>query len=472
MVKRCAQHRTGFFTSGTFFHTDPVNPQTGRPAFRTSYRYLIGWVGLGLASGLAGSTVLAAFTWLVDRGSIILLAGVIPPPAVAVGAALVVGFLLYRLSPNAAGEGIPSYLYALNHGHARFPGLVTLLKFPAGVLTLAAFGSGGVVGPVGRVSAGLVSLLGPLRKDPTRREELSRTAAICGLAATVAALFHAPIGGGVFAVEVIQRENMRYRDLFPAVLAAAASVGFSRLMGWAPLISLAEQPILIELGFLPWSLAFAVLVGLLASLYVRGYGLTVQVFRRDRGAVALKVIIGMAGSATLVWLVNPAFFGTASAVTASLASGELGLLRGNLGAETPIVVIALTMPILRLVASFLTTGSGMSAGLTAPAVQIGMLAAVLANEGVTAIGARPMLGPFLAVGFAGMLAGSMNVPIAAAILAVEIFGTGLAVPAVFASVVGFQMNRHTTIYDFALAGSGRLRGAGPTQAPSAVVGDE
>lgn len=57
---------------------------------------------------------------------------------------------------------------------------------------------------------------------------------------------------------------------------------------------------------------------------------------------------------------------------------------------------------------------------------------------------------FLAAGFCGMIASSMNIPLAAAVMTVEIFGLHYSFPAGFAAVVGFQVTRHTTIYDFAL----------------------
>lgn len=438
-----------------------MNPPFARPDLRSSYRYLLRWIALGGAAGVMGASVLALFTWLVDAGQGALLSTGVPVPLAAIAAALIVGGLVYRVSPDAAGEGIPSYLYALNRAHARFPLRVTLMKFPAAVITLMGFGSGGVVGPVGRVTSGLASLIGSRHGDEHLRMERSHTAAVCGMAATVAALFHAPIGGGVFAVEIVQRANMRYRDLFPAVLAGAVSVGFSRLMGWQPLIEIVVQPVAIELGLLPWTIGFSLVVGLIGSVYVRGYGLAVKVFRRDQGQVVLKVAVGMAAASLLVWLVNPALLGTASGVTRSLSNGDFTLLYGAFPASAPLALVALAMMVVRMAGSYLTTGSGMSAGLTAPAIQLGMLSAVAAAELVRAVAGPDVTGAFLAVGFAGMLAGSMNVPIAAAVLAVEVFGTGMGMPAIFASVIAFQMNRHSTIYDFALAGSGHMDEAGP-----------
>ena len=438
-----------------------MNPPFARPDLRSSYRYLLWWIALGGVTGVVGACVLALFTWIVDAGQRLLLVTGVPVPLAAIVAALIVGGVVYRVSPDAAGEGIPSYLYALNRGRARFPLRATLMKFPAAVFTLIGFGSGGVVGPVGRVTSGLVSLIGSRYGDERLREERSHTAAVCGMAATLAALFHAPIGGGIFAVEIVQRANMRYRDLFPAVLAGAVSVAFSRLMGWGPLIEITDQPAVIELGFLPWTIGFSLVVGLLGSVYVRGYGLAVKIFRRDQGRVVLKVVVGMAAASLLVWLVNPALLGTAAELTGALSNGEPGLLYGAFAATTPLALVAVVMLFVRMASSYLTTGSGMSAGLTAPAIQLGMLAAIAAARFVQVVAGQDLTGAFLAVGFAGMLAGSMNVPIAAAVLAVEVFGTGLGTPAIFASVIAFQMNRHSTIYDFALAGSGHMDEAGP-----------
>ncbi len=437
-----------------------MNPSFVRPDLRSSYVFLLRWIVVGAVAGVTGASVLALFTWLVEAGRGLLLASPIPVPLTAMVAALIVGGIVYRVSPDAAGEGIPSYLFALNHAHARFPVLVTIMKFPAAVITLAGFGSGGVVGPVGRVSAGLVSVLGRSAAEPELREELSRTAAICSLAATVAALFHAPIGGGIFAVEIIQRTNMRYRDLFPALFAGAVSVGFSRLCGWSPLIVVVEQPGTLALPLIPWTIAFTFVIGLLGSLYVRGYGLAVRLFRRDQGRTVPKVVIGMVASSLLVWLVNPNLFGPASALTNALVNGDTTLLTGKLGAGLPLALVAVIMLGVRLLATYLTTGSGMSAGLTAPAIQLGMLAAIAAGELLVATTGIQANGAFLVIGFAGMLAGAMNVPIAAAVLAAEIFGPGLGIPAVMATVIAFQMNRHSTIYDFALAGAGHMNEAG------------
>jgi H+/Cl- antiporter ClcA len=51
---------------------------------------------------------------------------------------------------------------------------------------------------------------------------------------------------------------------------------------------------------------------------------------------------------------------------------------------------------------------------------------------------------------AGILASSMNIPIASAVMGVEIFGPQYSLPVTIAANIGFQINRHQTIYDFAM----------------------
>lgn len=52
--------------------------------------------------------------------------------------------------------------------------------------------------------------------------------------------------------------------------------------------------------------------------------------------------------------------------------------------------------------------------------------------------------------FPAILASTMNTPIAASILTVELFGLFYSLPASLASVIGFQINRHNTLYDMVI----------------------
>jgi chloride channel protein, CIC family len=419
-----------------------------------SYWYLLRWTGIAVVAGTLGAGTLQLFRWLLSMGQDVLVATAIPLPVWTLLAALFVGGILYRISPDAAGEGVPSYLYSLTRNEARFQLRATLFKFPSALITLAAFGSGGIVGPVGRTVAGILSALAERLKGRLLSDEDRRTAAICGMAATVGALFHAPIGGGLFAVEIIQKQNMAYRDIFPAILSSALAMWFSAAMGWAPLFLVPSPAGPISVGLVASIIVFSFVIGVVGGGYTSLYTLTVRVFRRDQGRVLLKVAIGATAGAVIVWLVNPQLAGTAAPIFEAVFSGRLDAIYGSLPRALPLVIVSLVMLVTRAVTSCLTIGSGMSAGLMGPAALIGVLAA---HAAAMLVGVQPGTVDYfalLAAGFSGILASVMNVPIAAAIMAVEVFGLSYSFPAAMAAVIGFQVNRHQTIYDFALVGSG------------------
>ena len=142
---------------------------------------------------------------------------------------------------------------------------------------------------------------------------------------------------------------------------------------------------------------------------------------------------------------------------AAVARPDRGVLYGSLSATTSIAVVALVRVLSRTISSFLTIGSGLSTGLMGPAILVGLLLAVAAAEILGVDVGSPAYFAYLATGFAGIIASTMNVPVAAAIMTLELFGARFGLPAGIAAVVGFQINRHRTLYDFAIVGSGTDR---------------
>jgi H+/Cl- antiporter ClcA len=115
------------------------------------------------------------------------------------------------------------------------------------------------------------------------------------------------------------------------------------------------------------------------------------------------------------------------------------------------VLVLLAVIIGKIVGNCLTTGSGMSAGFTGPAALAGLAGGALV---ATVIGIPPGSAGYvvlLSAGFSGMIASTMNTPLASAILAVELFGTGYGLPGALSAMIAFQVARYSTIYDVALA---------------------
>jgi CIC family chloride channel protein len=108
------------------------------------------------------------------------------------------------------------------------------------------------------------------------------------------------------------------------------------------------------------------------------------------------------------------------------------------------------MMLVRSLAVGLTVGSGQSAGFFAPLAQMGMLIGTAVAFAFGYGGSPGDIHILQAVGLAGLLASSQNVPLAAAIIVSEVFGPHLGFPAALAAILGFQLNRQHTVYDVTL----------------------
>jgi len=384
----------------------------------------------------------------------------IPAIPLAIAAAIVAG-VLYRFAPTAAGEGIPAYLDAIRDRDATLPLRDTIVKYPAALLSLGFYGSGGVVGPLGRVVSGFAQAIttGLQRLFPhlfadsdtaNAHYHAPTTAAISGMAAAVAAIFHAPIAGAVFAVEIIQSDQLRYHQLFPAVLSSAGAVFFMDLFGWpAPMgvIVTAFQPE-------PLNVVPVIIVGLFSGSIGRFYTgfyrvLARRMGRYDRKNRTWRLIIGMIAAASLSILVHPAIAGTSPEIPIVVGFGDISRLQIPWIPWTGALLLIVIM-VVKIVANCVTVASGMSAGFTGPAALVGMLAGAAVAVAFGYDSGGYSYATLVVAGFAGTLASTMNIPLAASILAMEVFAPSFGVPAGLAAILGFQTARYNTIYDVAL----------------------
>ncbi|MDA3948012.1 MAG: chloride channel protein [Spirochaeta sp.] len=423
--------------------------------------FLFRWAIQATVAGALAAALVRAFDVALTFLSTYTVLRAVHPLVGAAGAAIVAGLFLYRLAPGAAGEGIPAYLDAIRDRDGTLPFRDTIVKFPAAVITLAFWGSGGLVGPLGRVVSGLSQTVtfGLQRLFPrffadhelhSDHYHAPTTAAISGMAAAVAAIFHAPIAGAVFAVEIIQSDQLRYHQLFPAILSSAATVFFMNHMGWsAPITAVVTAHDPKALAIIPILLVglFSGFIGRFYTALYRTMAVRVGRYRRQRSTI--RLLAGMLIAASLTLLVHPAIGGTSSSMMRMVSFGDVDALKiAWLPWGGPILLLVLLF--VKMVSNCVTVASGMSAGFTGPAALVGMMAgaAVALLFGYETGGHTYT--SLVVAGFAGTLASTMNIPLAAAILAMEVFSPAFGVPAGVAAILGFQTARYNTIYDTAL----------------------
>jgi CIC family chloride channel protein len=96
----------------------------------------------------------------------------------------------------------------------------------------------------------------------------------------------------------------------------------------------------------------------------------------------------------------------------------------------------------RWLTTFLTIGFGGSGGLFAPTVLMGGLSGTIVAQLLGVANIKVLV----TTGIAAALVGVVNVPVAAVILVVEVFGVSFIIPAAIGSAIAFLLARNVVIY--------------------------
>jgi CIC family chloride channel protein len=367
---------------------------------------------------------------------------------------VIVGTILLRRVPESGGEGIPSYLRSVNTGTGRLNLTATVLKFPATIITLGSYCSGGIVGPLARICAGVGSsttiLLGRIFKLHT--EEDIRIAAICGVSGAVSAIFHAPLGGGFFAAEILRKESLRYSDLFPSILTGGVAYAASRhLLDQEPIFRAAAPAFSMNGALALWLLLVAVVAGAFGVLFIVAFERTSRLFSRlPFGQPGRAAIAGIIVSA--VWLLHARWtLSTSMPFYFAVTGGNAVSAVSNAFLRSHVSLFLLVVLVVKIVATSLTVGSGMSGGFTGPLIILGVGSGALMSS-LSGFGAgSPAYYSCVACGVAAVLGAAMNIPIAAIIITIRMFGAYYALPAIIGGILAFFVFKSKTIYEYSTA---------------------
>ena len=336
----------------------------------------------------------------------------------AAGGALV-GRLL-EAHPGTRGHGVPEVVAAVQQSPESLTARRGLRKLLASALTIGTGGSAGREGPIVYGGAAFGSAVG--RTLGFTRRELS---VLLAAGAGIAASFNTPIGGAVFALEIILRE-FELKVFSPIFLASVTATLVSRgVMGKAAMLE--PVPYQLQSG---WEiLAYAVLgvlTGLLAYAFVRLLHWSEELFAGKRpGAVS-------------AWLGRRRL--PARAAIGGLVVGGLGLLSPTVwgvGHESLNLATAqkLTLSVLvvacalKLIATCLTLGSGGSGGTFFAAVVIGGMGGGAFGEllrlAVPTAGVHS--GAYALAGMGGCVAGFTRGPLTGLMIMYELAGNTSAI---------------------------------------------
>jgi CIC family chloride channel protein len=113
---------------------------------------------------------------------------------------LISGILVFTWAPEAEGHGTDAMIRSFHEGGGMIRARVPLIKSVASIITIGTGGSAGQEGPIAQIGSGFGSYLARvLRLPPGERRILM----LAGAAGGVGAIFRAPLGGALFAGEVL-----------------------------------------------------------------------------------------------------------------------------------------------------------------------------------------------------------------------------------------------------------------------------
>jgi chloride channel protein, CIC family len=268
---------------------------------------------------------------------------------------LIVTFLVTNFAPEARGHGVPEVMDAIYYRDGVIRPVVAVIKSLASALSIGTGAAVGREGPIIQIGAAIGSSLGQvIAVAPWQRITLVAAGAGAGIAAT----FNTPIGGVMFAIELMMPE-LSARTFLPVALATGTATFVGRIFfGLHPafeipaVLLMSQQPASLQ-ALLLFALLGA-LVGLAATAFVRGLSFAEDLFdyvsnpylRHAAGMLMIGVMmyallrtaghyyvegVGystiqaiLAGGLTLPWLLLILFAAKLGATSISLGSGASG----------------------------------------------------------------------------------------------------------------------------------------------------
>jgi len=319
-------------------------------------------------------------------------------------------WLTRRFAPGAAGSGIPQLIAVLeNEAAAAQRPLFVSMKLSLAKLFLTAAGllgglSLGREGPSVQIAAGIMR--NARRWLPAQSQISEHGLLMAGGAAGIAAAFNTPLGGVMFAIEELSRRPEQRRNglligaIVLAGLMAVSVYGNNTYFG----VIRVER---FSARMLAPALLVALLCGAAGGLFARATigilsGQSADWFSRLRGRapICFAALCGLA-IALIGVASHGASYGSGYAQTKAMVAGASD--------STHLSVL------LRFIATWLTTASGVPGGLFAPSLSIG---AGLGNS-VATLMAYPNAPTLIALGMAAFLAAVTQAPLTAFIIVME-----------------------------------------------------
>jgi CIC family chloride channel protein len=321
---------------------------------------------------------------------------------VLLGAGLVTGVGQIVLKRLSSGNGIDITAAIWFHA-GRLPTLRTL---GSALLSVLIVGMGVSLGREGAPKQAGAAIANVLSDRGHLSDEERRLLVACGAGAGMAAAYGVPLGGALFALEVM-RGMLALRFVLPALVTSLVAVSVS----WIFLPNAPTYTIPADSSS-PSSLVWALVAGPIAGVVSVGYVRIVAWAdrRKPQGWKRMVVPVLALGLLGAVSIPFPQILGNGKDIAQLAFAGQVA----------PTLLLALLL--LKPAATVLCLGSGAPGGLFTPTLALGALLGGVLGDAWSCFWPGVPPGVFAVLGAAAVLAATTQGPISAVVLMLELTG--------------------------------------------------
>jgi chloride channel protein, CIC family len=366
-----------------------------------------------------------------------------------------VTFIVNTFAPEARGHGVPEVMDAIYYQRGLIRPIVAAAKSVASALAIGSGAAVGREGPIIQIGSAMGSTLGQVVAMPIAQRI---TLVAAGAGAGIAATFNTPIGGVLFATELMMPE-VSVNTFLPVALATGTATVIGRLyLGAHPafavperLVAMTNEPVSIVTLLLYAILG--IITGAAAALFVHSLHWAEDFFARIPGTY-LRHALGMLLIGVLIYILLVAYghyyvegvgYATIQATLASQLTGGAFLL---------------LLCACKLFATIVSLGSGSSGGIFSPSLFMGATlgSAFASLIGMVLPGVPVSLPAFAMVGMGAMVGGGTGAAMTAVTMVFEMTRDyNIVLPMIVAVALSLGIRRlisRESIYTMKLVGRG------------------
>ncbi|MCX8132159.1 MAG: chloride channel protein [Clostridia bacterium] len=334
------------------------------------------------------------------------------------------------LAQDTEGNGTDKVIEAVHKKGGKINLSLIPAKLTATIITLTGGGSAGKEGSCAEIGAGLASGISDIIK---LNKEDRRKIVICGISAGFSTVFGTPVAGALFAIEVLVLGKVVHEVLFPSLVSAVIGFHVAKSLG----IVYFHQTIVVSSksteGLFVYVMLGGLCFGLVALLMIEALKYSekladrIKIWKPFKGLIAGIILVLL----TLVF--SPAYLGLGIDTIESTVQGQ---------------DVALYTFLAKILFTVITLSMGGSGGILTPVFFIGVTAGSAFAQVF-----HMDTGFFAAIGLVSVLSGVANTPVAASVLAVEMFGPHISPYAAIACLVSYIASGHRSIYPSQVLGT-------------------